>query len=157
MEIDGHEVTNLTDFRFKIADYPPHSTVSMKVWQNGKIKKLKFSLGDRSEYIKLASQPKPDKSEEWLGIKVAETDGVEGHQLGIDDLKGVVVLNINQDSPALGLFEIGDVIVEVGGKEINSVEDFTGISEDLKDRKKAIPFWIIRGGRRMFIPIRPES
>jgi len=79
-----------------------------------------------------------------------------GAQMGVDDLEGALVVRIDPDSPAAGLIEPGDVIVEIAGDEISSVVDFNNAAEKLKDRKKAIPFWVIRDGRRTFIPVRPE-
>ncbi len=152
--IDGDDVKDLTAFRFKIADYPPGATVKMRVLQKGKEKNLKFKLADRAEFINLpvTEQIRPDT---WLGISVKPTDGREGQQLGVDDINGVLVISIEPDSPGYGVIEPGDIIVEIAGAEILSVEDFNKVAEDLVERKRAIPFWIVRNGRRAFIPIRP--
>lgn len=153
-EINDVEVKNLTDFRFTIAAFPPDSKIEMTVLRKGDIKTLKFKLGERSEFLKVASA-NVKKSQSWLGIEVAETDSREGKRYGIDGLKGVVVLKIAADSPARGFLAEGDVIVELGGEEIQNIGDFKRMADELKDRKKAIPFWVIREGRRTFIPIRP--
>jgi len=154
IEINSEKVLNLTDFRFKIAGFAPDSKVKMTVWRRGKIESLGFKLGERSEYIdkavKIVKQP-----QSWLGIEVAETNSREGMRYGVQDIKGVVVLKIAVDSPAQGLLSDGDVIVELGGEEIRDTKDFEQMAKKLNDRKKAIPFWVIREGRRTFIPIRP--
>ena len=71
-------------------------------------------------------------------------------------MKGVLVVSVDPNSPARGLLEPGDVIVEVGGMEIQSIDDWRRAVDELKERKKAIPFWVYRDGFRTFIPIRPE-
>ncbi len=153
-EIEDQKVSDLTTFRFKIADYPPGYDVKLKVIQNGKEKTMKFKLADRSDFInKPASILK--QSESWLGIEVKATTSREGRMSGVEDLKGVLVVNVENGSPAEGLLERGDVITEINGVEIGSVEDFQKVAADLKDRTRAIPFWIIRSGRRAFIPIKP--
>jgi len=153
--IDGQSVENLTDFRFKIADFPPNAKIKMTVWQDRKIKEMKFKLGERSDYLKIANVLiKP--SHTWLGIEVAPTDSREGQRWGVNDLKGALVIQVEPDSHADGILEPGDVIVEIGGEEIRSVKDFYRMAEKLKDREKAIPFWVNRNGRRTFIPIRPK-
>ncbi len=154
IEINNEKVKDLTDFRFRIAAFAPESKVEMTVLRKNKIKTLKFKLGERSEFLKVASN-KLKRSQSWLGIEVAETESREGLRYGVEDLKGVVVIKISTDSPAQGLLSEGDVIVELGGEEIRSIGDFEQMAKALKDRKKAIPFWVIREGRRTFIPIRP--
>jgi len=149
------KVTTMSGFRFKIADYPPNSQVKMEIVRKGKNKTLKFKLGDRAEYLKQQS-PAPPPLELWLGIRVGAIDGFQGKRLGLEDSDGVLVLQVQPDSPAMGLIEPNDVIVEIGGEEIRSVEDFMRISKKLAERTKAIPFWIEREGRRMFIPVKPE-
>lgn len=156
IEVEDQTVEDVTKFRFLIADYQPETKVELKVWQDNKVKRMKFKLGDRTEYLKTASQSSIKRSQIWLGIEAAPTDSKLGMRFGVEDMRGVLVVNVDPDSPSEGLLEPGDVIVEIGGKEIESVEDFRQVAEELKDRKKAIPFWVVRSGRRTFIPIRPE-
>jgi len=153
--IGDHKVSTMSDFRFKIADYPPDSQVKMEIVRKGKNKTLKFKLGDRSLYLNQQSSA-PSQPELWLGIRVGPTDGPRGMRMGLGDSKGVLVLEVQSESSAEGLIEPGDVIVEIGGNEIRSVDDFMSASKELAERTKAIPFWIERQGRRMFIPIKPE-
>ncbi len=156
IEMDGNRVESVSDFRFRVADHPPDSKLSMIVLRDGKRKELDFTLADRKEYIKNAAATPRMKGEElWLGIQVVPTDGMHGQRLGIQDEEGVLVVVVAPDSPAEGLIEAGDIIVEIGGMEVAGVEDFRAASDKLKDRKKAIPFWVVRQGRRTFVPIRP--
>lgn len=156
LEIEGKPVKHITEFRFRIAEYAPDSVIKMTVWRDGKIVDLKFKLGDRSEYLTTAASPGPS-FKTWLGIEVDETNGQLGKRWGLDGAKGALVIGVKQDSPAEGFVNRGDVIVEVGGEEIRSVGDFINVAEKLKDRKRAIPFWVLRNDRRTFIPIRPEK
>ncbi|NQU06841.1 MAG: PDZ domain-containing protein, partial [Calditrichaeota bacterium] len=155
IEVDGTPVEDVTGFRFLIADYPPHSKVKMKVWRDGKSKNITFTLAERSEFVNRTDAPQMKSEQLWFGIEVTPTDGVLGRRLGLEDIKGVLVVRIAPESPASGLLEGGDVIVEVGGVQIENVEDYLKAIEKVKDRKKAIPFWIYRNGLRTFVPIRP--
>ncbi|NQT34766.1 trypsin-like peptidase domain-containing protein [bacterium] len=154
-EIEGRPIREVKDFRFLIADYPPGTFVEMTVLHKGKLKEMKFKLGDRTEYINRAESPKMKSEQYWLGIEVASTESPEGRRLGVKGIKGVVVVSVIRGSPAEGLMETGDVIVEIGGIEIESMDDYDRAEEELKKREKAIPFWVNRNGRRTFIPIRP--
>jgi len=155
--LDGKPVESVSDFRFRVADHPPQGDLSMEVLRDGKKKSLSFTLADRSEFVNANAQPKLKSQESWLGIQVMPTDSRQGKRLGVEESKGVVVVQITPDSPAEGFLDVGDVIVEVGGMEIGSVEDFKIAAEKLKDRTKAIPFWVIREDRRTFVPIKPVN
>jgi len=154
--IEGKPVTNVKEFRFIIADYPPNSKIEMTVWHKNKIGKMKFKLGERSEYLSREEQPVMQSEAFWLGIEIASTTSQEGRRLGVSGMKGVVVVNIEPGSTAEGLLEPGDVITEVGSIEIGSIEDYEHAAAQLKTRRKAIPFWVNRDGLRTFIPIRPK-
>lgn len=154
--IEGEPVKDVTSFRFRIADYPPDSKVKMEVWRDGKTKKMTFKLVDRSEFINQREEPKIKREQFWLGIEVTNTDSRQGQRLGVEGIKGVLVIDVDSGSPARGLLEPGDIIVEVGGMEIIDTVDYKRAVDKLKDRKKAIPFWIYRKGLRTFVPIRPE-
>ncbi|MFC2150648.1 Do family serine endopeptidase [Calditrichota bacterium] len=153
--IEGNPVNDVQDFRFRIADYPPDSKVRMTVLQDGKSRNMEFKLGNRNEYVNRDEQPAMKREHIWLGMEVTTTDSREGRSLGVEETDGVLILRIEPDSPAEGLMEPGDVIVEIAGEEVHDMKDYTRIAESLKDRKKAIPFWVMRSGRRMFIPVRP--
>jgi serine protease Do len=155
--MDGKPVADVSDFRFRVADHPPDSELKMGILREGKQKDLAFKLGDRKDFVNAANAPNMKGEDIWLGIQVAPTDGRQGKKLGIEESKGALVIGVEPGSPAEGLIEVGDIIVEVGGMEIESVQDFHDAAEKLKDRTKAIPFWIFREGRRTFVPIRPAE
>ncbi len=153
--VDGTQIEDVSGFRFKIADYPPGSKVNMKVWRDGEEQTMKFELGERSEYLNVPGETKLKREELWLGIEVLSTNSVEGKRTGVNNLKGVLVVAIEPNSPSEGFLEPGDVITEIGNHTIESIEDYNKATDALKDRKKAIAFWVNRNGRQTFIPIRP--
>lgn len=116
---------------------------------------MNFKLGDRGERLNTA-KTKINQERSWLGINITSTGSQEGKMLGVDDIDGVLVIGLDADSPAQGLLTAGDVIVEISGEKVFSIEDYNKISENLKDRERAIPFWIIRNDRKTFVAIRPK-
>ncbi|MFN3821901.1 MAG: PDZ domain-containing protein, partial [bacterium] len=158
LEIDGKPVDNVTDFRFRIADHPPGSDLRLTILRDGKRKEFTFKLADRKDFLASGQrqQPRLRGDKYWLGIEVAETNSEWGRRFGVEDLKGVVVVSVQPNSPADGILQPGDVIVEIGEIEITSGKDYQEAKEKFKTRTRAIPFWVIRDGRRTFIPIKPE-
>jgi len=155
LAMDGSAVEDVSDFRFRVADHPPNSDLKMQVLRDGKKKELSFRLADRAEFVKADSRTRLKGQNFWLGIQVAPTNSIQGRRLGVEESKGALVIEVQADSPAEGLVERGDIIVEIAGMEIETVEDFYAAAEQLKERTRAIPFWVLRDGRRTFVPIRP--
>lgn len=64
----------------------------------------------------------------WLGVSLYTVDQTAIRQLNLAVDKGVLLVEVAQDSPAsqAGL-EPGDVIVSMGGKEVSNVEELTGV------------------------------
>jgi Do/DeqQ family serine protease len=60
----------------------------------------------------------------WLGVSVGEVDQTMADALGMDHPRGVLVAEVNPDTPAekAGLAE-SDVILSVDGKEVNSISE----------------------------------
>jgi serine protease Do len=70
------------------------------------------------------SSPGPSSHIDELGIEVGELEPAVARQLGMDGAKGVVITSVRPDSAAeqAGL-ESGNVIEQVNGKDVTSVDD----------------------------------
>lgn len=156
VEFDGQKVSEVTRFRLMVADHHPGDVVKAKVIRNGKEIELEFKLADRGEYTRVAQAPgKKAEEEVWLGIQVESLKGRIARRWGIKEDKGVLVVGIVQDSPAEDILQPRDVIIEVDKKEINDLDDYYRVTEDIKSRKKAILFRIIRDGLKTFKAVKP--
>ena len=137
VEVDGKEVKEVTALQRTISGYKPGQTVRIKVvsYTDKKSRTVSVKIGtlpDKDEEIRLGErQGEPDK----LGITVAKAkDG-----LVIDS----VVPNSLADQ--LGL-EVGDVIVRVNRKKVDSVESYS----KSMDNSKRVYLEIKRKGRTLF-------
>jgi S1-C subfamily serine protease len=71
--------------------------------------------------------------------------------------EGVKLLGVRPGSPAekAGL-KAGDIIVEVAGKTVRNIYDYTAILSELQP-DKPVPFVILRGNERLTITVVPEA
>lgn len=69
---------------------------------------------------------------------------------------GVKLLSVRPNSPAerAGL-KAGDIIVEVVGKKVRNIYDYTAILAELEPHKP-VPFVVLRDGRRVTLTVTPE-
>ncbi|NQS98186.1 MAG: trypsin-like peptidase domain-containing protein [candidate division Zixibacteria bacterium] len=155
VEFEGVKITNVIQFRSLVASKRAGDKVEAVVVRDGRKKRLAFILGDRAEILS-ATYPVERRSDVWLGIHIESLKGQQARQWNITEVEGVLVVEIDQDSPAEGVLQGGDVIIEIDKCPVKSVKDFNNIATDLKDRKKSILFRISRNGRKTFEVIKPE-
>src|ERR1051325_2759737 len=155
-ELDGKKINSNRELIDYISYLPVGSTVKITVLRNGQRQVLTAKTAERpdesdqSDTAEKSNESGPARNK--LGMTVQELTPQVRPMYSIDDSvrNGVVVTNVKEVSPAgeVGLNE-GDVITEVQGQTIKSVDDFrTAI-----DRAKAgstIRFYVVTPGRRGF-------
>jgi len=155
---DGQSVKTVKQFRLMVAEKHPGSKVSMGIVRNGKKKTLTVVLGDRAEYLGLASRDEEaEEKSSWLGIEVEDVGGDFARRYGLQEERGVVVTRVEVGSPAddKGI-AMGDVILRISSKEVEDVDDYNHIMRSLEGQKKAILFLIKRGDQTSFVAVKPE-
>jgi len=155
-ELDGKKINSNRELIDYISYLPVGSTVKITVLRNGQRQVLTAKTAERpdesdqSETAEKSNESGPARNK--LGMSVQELTPQVRQMYSIDDSirNGVVVVNVKEVSPAgeVGLSE-GDVITEVQGQPIKSVDDFRATI----DRAKAgstIRLYVVTPGRRGF-------
>ncbi len=137
VEVDNEPVSDVTDFRFRVAKHAPGSELELTVLREYKEKKLIFTLADRLDYVAAANQQKSEDST-WMGLTVTSLQSPQARQMNLEVDEGVLVINVGKDSPAEGKISAGDVIVKIGSDKISSLSDWQKVTRDLKDYQKAV-------------------
>ena len=142
--VDGRAVADPRAFRYRFTTKGLGVNVPLNIIREGKIKKIS---------VKTQGAPEnPPRNETWLnenspfsGAQVANLSPALSEDLGIDDFKGVVVVDIREQSAALSLgLKPNDIIIRINGKSIKSVRQLVNI---LRQRNRAWRFAIKRGNR----------
>jgi serine protease Do len=146
-EINGQRVEGTTQFRRMIREIPAGRTVRLSVWRDGKQQSITATLGKAEERhsammkvsprafaFRVPEMPEiPDVPNfEWnggrffggkprLGIDAEDLSGQLGGYFGAPDGEGILVRNVNNDTPAAkaGL-KAGDVITTLNGERIRT-------------------------------------
>ncbi|MCA9783134.1 MAG: DegQ family serine endoprotease [Candidatus Cloacimonetes bacterium] len=127
--IDGHPVENASQLRNRAAMTAPGTTVNMQLRRDGQNLRVPVTVGYRDG-------EGPDgplaTASKGLGLTVAELDSRSQSRLG-RGRTGVMVESVDQGGAAdrAGL-EPGDIILEVGRRTVESVDDFNKIVRGLK-------------------------
>ncbi len=139
VKIEGKDVKSVSDARNTIASYPAGKKIEIELIRDKKRIKKIVKLGERPEIASGYQQ----KNEYWLGLKVKDITNDLRKDLRLkSDEKGVIVVEIQEDSPAYESgIEVGDIIKRIGKINILSVNDFYRAMDSYKN-DDAVIFYV---------------
>lgn len=162
-EINGQRVEGTTQFRRMLHEIPAGRAVQLNVWRDGRQQTITATLGKAEERhnmmfkkagpqgfaFRVPDMPMiPDvPTPEWngtflmnakprLGIDAEDLSGQLGSYFGAPDGEGILIRNVNADSPAekAGL-KAGDVITTFNGERIHSASELRQKLSDVEGGK----------------------
>jgi len=162
-ELNGQRVEGAAQFRRMIHEIPAGRTVQLTVWRDGRSQNVNVTLGKSEEGQHSFKMFTPEQGNfafhmpeipmippmEWngslliggqprLGIDAEDLNGQLGNFFGAPDGEGILVREVNPDSPAekAGV-KAGDVITSFDGDRIRTLGDLReklAAKRDAKDR-----------------------
>ena len=153
IEYDGEAMRDANEFRNAVAATNADADRKIKVFRDGSEQVFTIKIGRLSE----SGIPTSDGGTKFddLGLTVQTLSAANSDEFGIDaDLRGVVVTAVADGSLAsrAGLTP-GDVIVQIGGSEIDSASGFNQAISD-SDLSKGLRMQVYRDGVRRFVFIK---
>jgi serine protease Do len=128
--VEAEEEEDINQFRRLISNYPPGQTVTLTIFRKGKTLTKKVTLG---------KQPKVE-GEEWetpFGFTLKELTELTALELRLKQQKGVIVSYVERGSPGSeGGVREGDLLVEVEGKQIITLEDAKKAFQELEGKSR---------------------
>jgi len=154
LKAGGQPVQDASALLSRIASMRPGEKVQLGVWRQNRMLDLTIVLGERKPNLVADQQNKGHKNQagaNLLGLDLRPVEGGEEAQaLGLNKPHGLLVLEVNQASPA-GQVDIqpGDVIEEANQKPVNTVEQLRTIVGQSK-QKGLVMLLIKRQGHNFF-------
>jgi len=142
LEFNGETIKEMRNLPKEVAQLQVGKTYNMKVWRDGKIKKIKIKTepfptdDDEVANVEPEDEVKPEM-DELLGAEMATLTDSNREKFRIaEDVEGVLVVSVERrGAAAKNNLRPGDVIVQFGSdKNIQSPEQVTKV---LKSAKKA--------------------
>jgi len=150
LEFDGKQVKDMQSFRLQVASTPVGRSVKVKIFRDGKEKILNIKMGEFPEEV-TAVDEEEEKSE--LGLKVIDVTDVQAQKFNLDAKRGVVVIDVEDGSPASDAgIRVGDVILAIGKKEIGDVNEYRAALAKSREGKSVI-FHLQRGERKLYVAV----
>jgi serine protease Do len=150
--LDGKKIVDSTNLRNMVAATPPGKKVDFKIIREGKEQTIPVTLG---EYKEKKIVKKTEYNNIMKDVTVQElTPGMRDKLNLPDNLTGVVITDVGQDSPVQGLLQPGDVIEEINKITIRSVQDYDKTVSKLGEHD-AVLLLIYRDGGSVYLTITP--
>jgi serine protease Do len=126
LDFDGHSIKRADDLMWLVATTPAGKRVPMTVSHKGSSSKVEVTLLAAPEEPEHTQPPKITPAHKSpLGMTVSEISPGIARELGNPQLRGVVVMSVEPESPAVeaGL-ERGDIIMRVGEIAVTTLDDY---------------------------------
>lgn len=166
LTFDGIEVPTRRDLPRIVADTPVGKEVDVEVWRERERVTIAVTIGelaDKSEAL-AAIEPPPEDADSTpvetpgqvavAGLVVAALTSELRTRFGLaEDVSGLIVLEADEGAVHSG-FEVGDLIVAVGSREVDDPEVLAQAVETLRERGADAAFLLRdRAGSRRFVPL----
>jgi len=155
ISVDGNSVNDARDLARRISTMAPGASVKLGVLHQGQEKTVTVTLGTLpKEKAAAASQEKsgamPDSDMPKLGLTLAPSNKPTG-----TDANGVVVTAVDPNGVAADHgFQVGDVILDVGGKSVANPSDVRKqLADARKEGKRALMFRVKSGEGTRFVAL----
>ena len=166
--IDGKKVDGSDDLTMDVVAKAPGSTVTLDVMRNSQPTKVRVTLGQRpgtvdfdktqngdNDGAKNDDNATPTGSATARGITVETLTPEVAQQLNVPgNVKGVVVTDVDQSSPAADAAGKGVVITAVDRKAVASVADFKRLMAQAEG--KAVLLTFVVNGVTQFSVVQPK-
>jgi serine protease Do len=162
---DGKPIDRSRQLPRLVADTAPDQTARLTVWRDGKEIDVDLKVAALNPNRPAPPPPEPEKPKppvtvDALGLKLAKLTPDLRKQFGISDAtKGVVILEVPQNSPAAAQgLRAGDLVVAAGGTVLGSPEEIAQLAATArKAGHKNLLLRVEREGNTRFIalPVEP--
>ncbi len=149
----GKPVTDVGDFRNRVALTAPESTVQLTIIRNGKRKEIEVRIGELSDEKLLAQAPTQYTDE--LGLTVQTITPELARQFNATPGEGVIVTEVKPGSvAAMAAIRRGTVILQVNREPVNSATAFKQAVLKSRDDKRVLLLISDRRGISRFVVLR---
>lgn len=152
VEFMGRPVKDEINLRNMVANTPPGTVAEVKVIRKGKKMTLTVTLGEFPETLEAS---RGEYGNLLRGVYVQELTPELRSTLDIPEkVSGVIVTNVEEDSPAAGVLRRNDVIQEINQKVIKGLKDYEKVVSEIKP-DEGVLLLIYRAGGYIYVTIKP--
>ncbi len=154
VNINGKPIETSHDLMGIVATLTVGKPVEVKALRDGAVKTFMVVIAERKDTKETAQGEK--REEGHFGLAVQDITPQIAQSLGLKDKSGVIVSDIEDDSPAAEAgIKTGDVITQVNKVRVKSVKEFTAAMAGLK-KSDSVLLLIKRGDGSFFVTLKKD-
>ncbi len=148
--IDGKDINDPAALRNMVAGIPPGTKVSLTVLRSGKEQKMEVLIAELPSKLQKAK----GKFDNLLNGVIIQnlTSEIKGEMDLPKRLTGVVVTEVEDNSPAAGVIAAGDIILEVNRKKITDTKEYEAVVSGIKTSDDIL-LLLFRNGSTIYITL----
>jgi serine protease Do len=129
----GKNIPDASALRNEVAASPIGSDARLTILRDKKRQEIMVKIGNLQDVAKILSAT----AKERLGVEARAATPKEADKYGLDSSQGIVITWVDPKGP-LGKvgFEVGDLILEINGQAISSVESLAELVSSLKPKQR---------------------
>ncbi len=131
IEFDGKKIEDPNQLRNKVAVIEPGHEIEVKIIREGTTIIKKIIIGELPSEIHKPSKGEYDNSLSGVAVQNITPELIERLLLP-SKIYGVIVEDIDEESPAFGILKEGDIILEINRQKITNVKEFDKVVSKIK-------------------------
>ncbi len=157
VEFNGKPVENSAKLKNEAANTKPGTTVPVKVIRSGATRMLNVTVGEFPEKRPAVKKAEPRKSEfnnalNGVFVQDITPEAREGLNLP-ENIRGVIVVNVGDESPARDVLAKNDIIQEINRKPVKGLKDYENIVSKIGPSESVL-LLIYRNGSHLYAAIK---
>jgi len=148
---DNKDLDNPFQLKNLVASSKPGKVVEIKIFREGNPLILPLVIIEMP--AETVTAPETEINNALKGVTVQDLNADILQHLGVTrEVQGVVVMNVDEESRALGVLKRGDIIIEINRKPVGSVSAFKEVASKIS-QKDDILLLVMRGGVVQYITL----
>lgn len=151
IEFEGKKIEEPYQIRNMVANIEPGQEVQIKIIRNNKKEIKKVTISDLPSDVQKPSKGEFDNL--LKGVFVQDLTSEIYNKLNLPKkIKGIVVTDVDEESPAAMILVQGDVIQEINRQKITSVKEYEKVVSKIKTGNDIL-LLVFRNGSSIFITL----
>ena len=152
-EFNGREVDEPSNLINMVANTPPGGEVKLRRLRDGKPIPIRVPVAELPASMQKASG---EYDNQLKGVNVRDIAPEARESLDIPKrISGVLIVDIEEGSPAEGILERNDVLLEVNKKRIHNVKDYEAAAKSIKPEQSVLVL-VYRNGATSYLTLSPR-
>lgn len=151
IEYDGKKVAEPYILRNMVANTLPGEEHALTVIRENRTMTVPLTIGELPADMQQAMNIESDNTMKGIGVQDITPDIAKKMRIP-ERIKGVIVNDVSEDSPAAGILMPGDVIQDINRKKVQNLSEYREIVSKIRSNEDILML-IYRGGSSLFITI----